>query len=79
MLAMIVFFRAVITIIVIVITIVIIIIVIIIIITIIIILLILLTLLPSRKRVANMGREERAPCSNSCNSTVILLDLLDAG
>ena len=39
----------------------------------------LLTLLPSRKRVANMGREERAPCSNSCNSTVILLDLLDAG
>ena len=43
------------------------------------ILLSLLTLLPSRKRVANMGREERAPCSNSCNSTVILLDLLDAG
>ena len=43
------------------------------------ILLSLLTLLPSRRRVANMGREERAPCSNSCNSTVILLDLLDAG
>ena len=43
------------------------------------ILLSLLTLLPSRKRVANMGREEREPCSNSCNSTVILLDLLDAG
>ena len=43
------------------------------------ILLSLLTLLPSRKRVANMGREERAPCSNSCNSTEILLDLLDAG
>ena len=43
------------------------------------ILLSLLTLLPSRKRVADIGREERAPCSNSCNSTVILLDLLDAG
>ena len=43
------------------------------------ILLSLLTLLPSRKRVANMGREEREPFSNSCNSTVILLDLLDAG
>ena len=43
------------------------------------ILLSLLTLLPSRKRVANMGREERAPCSNSCNSIAIILNLLDAG
>ena len=39
----------------------------------------LLTLLPSRRRVANMGREERAPCSNSCKSIAIILNLLDGG